>query len=165
MNVQQFNTSFNFQLTKPHRRRFHLYYPGSRPNGPWTHGEVSATAELPDSVAVKFDLYNNAGEGPDSTGLYTNGAIPNVPAIDLTPTGINLHSGHIFNAQLAYNGSTLTVVITDTVTKATATQTYSVNIPAIVGGPTAYVGFTGGSGGFGATQEILNWSFSSMAVN
>ena len=49
--------------------------------------------------------------------------------------------------QLTYNGATLTVVITDTVTNATATQTYTVNIPAIVGGETAYVGFTGGSGG------------------
>ena len=33
---------------------------------------------------------------------------------------------------------------TDTNTNASATQTYNVNIPAIVGGTTAYVGFTGG---------------------
>ena len=25
------------------------------------------------SVAIKFDLYNNAGEGPDSTGLISMG--------------------------------------------------------------------------------------------
>ena len=85
-------------------------------------------------MIVKFDLYNNAGEGPDSTGMYTNRQLTTVPAINLTPTGINLHSGDIFNAQLTYNGTTLTVVITDTVTNATATQTYTVNIPAIVGG-------------------------------
>ena len=81
-------------------------------------------------MAVKFDLYNNSGEGADSTGLYINGAIPTVPAIDLSSTGINLHSGDIFNAQLSYDGITLTVVITDTVTNATATQTYTVDIPA-----------------------------------
>ena len=97
---------------------------------------------------------------PDSTGLYINGAIPTVPAIDLSPTGINLHSGDIFNAQLTYDGITLTVVITDTVTNATATQTYTVDIPYIVAGPTAWVGFTGGSGGVTAVQEILNWSYS-----
>ena len=99
-----------------------------------------------ESVAIKFDLYSNAGEGPDSTGLYINGATPTVPAIDLSATGINLHSGHIFNVQLAYNGTTLTEVIIDTVTLASVTETYTVNIPAVVGGAAAYVGFTGGTG-------------------
>jgi len=112
-----------------------------------------------------FDLYNNAGEGPDSTGLFTNGASPTTPAIDLSSTGINLHSGDIFNAQLTYNGTTLTVVITDTVTNATAAQIYTVNIPSFIGGTTAYVGFTGATGGLTAIQEILNWSYSTAVVN
>ena len=116
-------------------------------------------------MAIKFDLYNNAGEGPDSTGLYTGGAQPTVPAINLSSTGINLHSGHIFNAQLNYNGTTLTVVITDTVTNASATQSYTVNIPSIIGGTTGYVGFTGGSGGLTAIQDILNWNYSSGSAN
>ena len=80
---------------------------------------------MPESVAVKFDLFSNAGEGPDSTGLYTNGATPTAPAIDLSSTGVNLHSGDTFNAQLAYNGTVLTVVITDKVTNASATQVYT----------------------------------------
>ena len=87
-------------------------------------------------------------------------AAPTIPATNLSSTGINLHSGDIFNAQLTYNGTTLTVVITDTVTKAKATQTYAINIPAIVGGSTAYFGFTGGDGGSTAVQNILNWSYS-----
>ena len=115
------------------------------------------------SVAVKFDPYSNAGEGTDSTGLYTNGADPTVPAINLTGSGILLVSGDIFNVQLGYIGTILTVVITDTVTKASATQTYTVNIPSIVGGPTAYVGFTSGTGGLTAVQEILSWSYSVAA--
>ena len=113
------------------------------------------------SVAVKFDLYSNANEGTDSTGLYLNGASPTTPATDLTSTGINLHSGDVFTAQLTYNGSTLSVVITDTATKATATQTYTVNIPATVGSGTAYVGFTAGTGGLSATQDIQTWTYSS----
>ena len=88
---------------------------------------------MPNSVAIKFDLYNNLGEGPDSTGIYTNGAAPILPAINLTGTGIHLHSGDPFNAQLVYDGTTLTVVITDKVTNASATQSYTVNIPSIVG--------------------------------
>ena len=117
------------------------------------------------SVAIKFDLYNNLGEGPDSTGIYTNGAAPILPAINLTGTGINLHSGDPFNTVLTYDGTTLTVVITDKVTNASATQSYTVNIPSIVGGTTAYVGFTGGSGGATAVQEILDWNYAAAAVN
>ena len=117
------------------------------------------------SIAVKFDLHNNNGEGPVSTGLYTNGAAPTIPAINLSTTGINLHSGDTFNSQLTYNGAKLTVVITDTVTNASATQTYTVNIPSVVGGPTAYVGFTGGSGGTSAIQDILTWTYAVASVN
>jgi hypothetical protein len=35
-----------------------------------------------------------------------------------------------------------------------------VNIPSAVGSNTAWVGFTGASGGAGADQEILTWSYS-----
>ncbi len=120
---------------------------------------------IPKSEAVKFDLFNNSGEGSDSTGVYKEGAIPTVPSIDLSSAGINLHSGDIFNAQLTYNGTILTVVITDTVTNASATQTYTTNIPSIVGGNTAYVGFTAGSGGSTAVQQILSWSYNPMPIN
>jgi hypothetical protein len=35
-----------------------------------------------------------------------------------------------------------------------------INIPATVGANTAYAGFTAGTGGYTATQEILNWTYS-----
>ena len=163
LNVAQFNTSFNFQLTSPSADGFTFTIQGSNSAALGSDGGGLGYAGIPTSVAVKFDLYSNAGEGPDSTGLYTNGAVPTIPATDLSSTGINLHSGDIFNAQLTYNGTTLTVVITDTVTKATATQTYTVNIPAIVGGSTAYFGFTGGDGGSTSVQNILSWSYSPVS--
>ena len=111
------------------------------------------------SVGVKFDIYNNAGEGTDSTGVFLNGAQPTVPSIDLTPSVVYLNSGHVLHAHLVYNGSQLTVTLTDSCTKATSTQYYMVDIPTAVGGKTAYAGFTGGSGGLTATQQILNWSY------
>ena len=112
------------------------------------------------SIAVKFDLFANAGEGTNSTGLYINGAVPtSAGSINLTPSGLNLHSGNPILAQLTYDGTTLTVTLTDTVTNATATQTYAVNIPSLVGGSAAYVGFTGGTGAVSSTQDILNWTF------
>jgi hypothetical protein len=160
LSVAQFSTGFNFQLTDATADGFTFTIQGAGSNALGGEGGSLGYAGIPTSVAVKFDLFSNAGEGPDSTGLYTDGAVPTIPATDLSSTGINLHSGDVFNAQLTYNGTTLTVVITDTVTNATATQTYTVNIPGIVGGSTAYFGFTAGSGGGTAVQNILSWSYS-----
>ncbi len=61
---------------------------------------------------------------------------------------------------LVYNGTTLTMTITDTVTKAAYTTSFTVNIPTAVGGSTAYVGFTAGTGAEIASQQVLSWSFS-----
>jgi hypothetical protein len=114
---------------------------------------------IPSSVAVKFDLYSNAGEGVDSTGLYSAGVAPTVPSVDLSSTGINLHSGDVMHAHMVYNGTNLTMTLTDTVTSATVTEVFPVNIPSLVGGTVAYVGFTGGTGGMGATQNVLSWTY------
>jgi hypothetical protein len=164
VNIQQFTTTFNFQLTKASADGFTFAIQGGGPTAAGASGAGLGYSGIPSSLAVKFDLYNNAGEGPDSTGLYLNGASPTVPSINLSGTGINLHSGDVFNALITYNGTTMTVLITDTGTNASASQSYTVNIPSIVGGSTAYVGFTGGSGGLSAVQNILNWSYSPVAV-
>src|SRR5437667_3182446 len=113
------------------------------------------------SVAVKFDLYSNSGEGSDSTGLYAGGASPTTPAIDMTSSGVNLHSGDVFNAHMSYDGTTLTMSITDASNPSqTFSTSWTINIPTTVGGNTALVGFTGGTGGLTAVQEILTWTYS-----
>jgi hypothetical protein len=61
---------------------------------------------------------------------------------------------------MTYDGTTLTMTITDTTTPAdTFTTSWPINIPATVGGNTAFVGFTAGTGGQTATQEIVNWTY------
>src|SRR5262249_44796238 len=60
---------------------------------------------------------------------------------------------------------TLKVTINDTGTGTSASQSYAVNIPSLVGGNTAYVGFTGGTGGLTATQNILNWTYTPALVS
>jgi hypothetical protein len=166
VSVSTFTNSFNFQLLNPAGDGFTFTIQSSSPTalggvgGNLGYGADDFPGGNPaigNSVAIKFDLANNSGEGNNSTGLYLNGATPtNVGSIDLTSSGINLHSGDIFNVTMTYNGATLSVTITDTVTGAKATQQYTVSI-----GPSAYVGFTAGTGGMSATQEILNWTFTS----
>jgi hypothetical protein len=114
---------------------------------------------LNNSVAVKFDLFDNAGEGFNSTGLYTDGASPTVPAIDLTSSGVNLQNSDLMQATVTYDGTTLTETLTDTVTGASFNTSYTVNIPQTVGGNTAFVGFTGGTGGLSSLQDVQTWSY------
>lgn len=75
------------------------------------------------------------------------------------PPKVDLHSGDIFHVHMTYDGTTLTWSIKDTSTGATFSTSAPVDIPGIVGGPAAFVGFTAGTGGAGATQEILTWTF------
>jgi hypothetical protein len=126
---------------------------GYGPDAPGGSGGITP------SVAVKFDLFNNQGEGDDSTGLYTDGASPTIPFVDLTPSGIDLHSGDTMAVHLTYDGTTLTMTITDDVVNKTFTQSWPVNIPAIIGGNLAYAGFTGGTGGETASQKIETWTW------
>jgi hypothetical protein len=115
---------------------------------------------ITNSMCIKFDLYDNAGEGNDSTGIYTGGDSPTVPAIDLSSTGINLHSSDPINVHMVYDGSTITMTLLDTVTNATWSHYfYGVNLPSLVGGTSAYVGFTAGTGGLTATENIKGWTY------
>lgn len=112
------------------------------------------------SVATKFDNHNNAGEGNDSTGIYLDGAMPTIPATDLSDTGINLGDGDVIHAHIVYDGANLTLKLTDASNGAKFTHAYPVNIPHEVGGNMAYVGFTAAGSGSGTpTQNILDWTY------
>jgi hypothetical protein len=172
VNIQNFTNNFTFQLSnaKADGFTFTIQNSGLTALGPAGGGlgygpdSPGGTGGIPSSVAIKFDLYNNNGEGDDSTGLYTDGVSPTTPFTDLSTTGIDLHSGDTFSVQMVYNGTTLNMTITDGVTNATYTTSWTVNIPSIVGSNTAFVGFTGGTGGETASQKIETWSFVSTGT-
>ena len=128
----------------------------------WSSGctQTGADCEHINSVLVKFDLYNSTEKG-NLTGLYTGGEYPQPPNAEynMAPSGINMQSGHRMRAELTYNGTTLYETVTDTVTNATYTNNYKVNIPSQVGGNTALVGFCGGSGAAEVQQNIESWTY------
>ena len=115
------------------------------------------------SILVKFDLYNNStgAEGANLTGFYSGGVEPQPPQAEynMAPSGINMQSGDIMKATLTYSGTTLMETVTDTVTGATYRNSYSANIPALVGGNTAFVGFGGSTGGATVTQNLQSWTY------
>ncbi len=164
---QSFVTDFNFLIDPASASStggFTFTIQGNNPRsiGPSGHGlgygpdAPGGTPGIANSMAVKFDLYDNA------TGLYTNGASPAASAIDMTTSGVNLHNADVFHAHIVYNGSFLAMTITDTLTGATFTTGWAVNIPALVGGDVAYFGFTAGTGA--VRQEILSWTFTGLST-
>ncbi len=72
--------------------------------------------------------------------------------------GVDLHSGDVLQVHLTYDGTTLTMTITDTVTNVTFTTSWPINIPATVGGNTALVGFTA-STGLQTTTQVITWTY------
>ena len=160
--INNFSTTFTFQETSATADGFSFIIQNVGNTAVGASGGGLGYAGIKNSIAVKFDIYNNAGEGSDSTGLFTNGAYPYTPAINLTGTGITLSNGDLMSATLTYNGTTLTETITDTVTSATVTESYAINIASTIGSGTAYVGFGGGTGGLSSTQDIVSWTFSPL---
>ena len=164
VNVQNFTTDFSFQETAANADGFTFAIQNAGPKALGGNGGALGYRGIGSSIAVKFDLFNNSGEGADSTGFYINGANPTVPALDMTASGVNLHSGDLLHAHITYDGTTLTLTLTDTLTGASFTASQAINIPATVGGNTAYVGFTAGTGGLSAIQQLLNWTYTSGAT-
>jgi sugar lactone lactonase YvrE len=173
--LSSFQTEFDFQLSGkdtllPDADGIAFVLQSNGPNALGSSGgglgvgkpDIAQTGpSITNSVAIKFDLHNNDGEGSSSTGLYINGAAPTTPSINLSPKRIDLHSGHPFHVALVYDGSTLTLTITDKTTHVTASQPFIVDIAAILGGPTGFAGFTGSTGAKTAVENILNWQLTS----
>jgi len=115
-------------------------------------------ADLPTSTAVAFNVFSGHTTG---TTLYTGGN----EDFNYNPTGdVDITGGHAINVDLAYKNDTLTEILTDTVTNATFQVSYATDIGSAVSGSSAYVGFTGGTGGGTADQFISNFTFTPQPV-
>jgi Chitobiase/beta-hexosaminidase C-terminal domain/Legume lectin domain len=182
VNVQAFTTTFTWNaicpakpalcgdgmgfiiLSNPNPSSEGFNYSGSSGSQfSWSRCSSSTDCASLKSVLVKFDLYNNSTStgGANLTGFYSGGVEPQPPQAeyDMSSSGINMESGHLMKATLAYNGTVLTESVTDTVTGATYRNSYSANIPALVGGNTAFVGFGGSSGSATVTQNLQSWTY------
>ena len=167
VSTQSFTSDFDYQINSPVADGICFVLQTSS-DGTSAVGSIGGSlgfAGVSPSVGIKFDIYNNNGEGTDSTGVYVNGVHPSVPAVDMTASGLLLGAGNPIHVHISYDGTTLTWTATDSVTKATFTSSAAVNIPAILGANTAYVGFTGATGSAGSIQTISGWEhFSGSAT-
>jgi hypothetical protein len=179
VNITSFNTSFVFRFsegTTPRADGITFIIQGNSPLALGAGGGGLGYAGIRNSVAIKFDLFNNSGdpsEGTDpfgSTGLFTDGRNPTIrqaglPAdvpdisIDLQPSGYQLDNQHMHQVTLTYDGTVLHEDLLDLATGDEFPHDYTVDIRRFIGGDTAYVGFGGGTGGLSAIADIQNWQF------
>src|SRR5262249_14445673 len=130
---------------------------------------------IPNSVAIKFDVFDNQGETANSTGLFFNGDFPGLPqragevSIALDPNNVNLRSKSTKTITLTYDGTTLTETIHDPdpgkTNNGDFTTSYTLDIARMLGADTAFVGFTGGTGGLFSLQDVLNWQYAEQEGN
>ena len=110
------------------------------------------------SVAVEFNIYSANTVGMT---VRTNG-------VTGTPYGgtgsVNLAGGHPIGVNISYNGTALSVTLTDAVSHVSFVTNTSLNIPAALGTSTAYVGLTGADGGTSSTQVVSNFQFASQVA-
>jgi hypothetical protein len=140
-----------------------------QPNAPTALGQGGAGlgyAGIGHGVAVKFSTFQHPGDPSSSSiGLVLNGANP-AGGTSTVPSGVLLNSQDRKQIDLTYDGTTLTVKITDIPRSLSFTTSFPVNIPQVLGSDTAYVGFTAatGSSDYWQLQDVLNWKFTSQAV-
>jgi len=174
-NITNFTTNFTFQVNNGDNTgcgiTFTIQTDGSSAIGFSGHGygygsdTSGGTVYMPNSMCIVLGTVDGNSASACLTACVTGGAPPAYgTTTNLLPSSIDFRTGDVFAVQLTYNGTTLTETITDNTTHATFTQSYTINIPAIVGSNTAQVGFTGGTGGSHvATQNVLTWTYSSTA--
>ena len=162
--IQAFTTSFEFQLSNAQGNGFTFAIQNMGTTALGGDSAGLGYQDIQKSVAVKFNFYDYENEGADSTGVYTDGEPPLTPTVDISKSGIQLGSGDAIAATITYNGTTLTLHLRDVVSNDTFTMTKAINIPQVVGGNTAYVGFTGGTGGLSSSQKLLNWTYATQSV-
>jgi uncharacterized protein (TIGR03437 family) len=191
-NNASFHTQFQFRFTDPggiDPADGIVFVLATNANGLGESGIGMGYAGLAgNSVAIEFDTYNNGGYGLpgddgnssnhvaiDTNGSLTNTALINVygngscgfadgqpPQNPYTAAGC-MSNGHLWTANIGYDGSHLTVTVSDPAEGSvfTAIDRYPIDLAAALGQNSAYVGFSAGTGGGDENHDIVNWTFAS----
>jgi fibronectin-binding autotransporter adhesin len=114
-------------------------------------------------LVLSFNIYQPSSVGAGFFAAASGTLSPNSGSYE-SVSPVTLNNADPKYVVISYNAAaqTLTEQLTDPTASpiATTTLTYTgVNLGSIFGGQTAYVGFTGGSGGATATQTISNFRF------
>lgn len=160
--VGQFTASFSYRAATDVRNMGVTFVLENAPAGAGALGSGFASfgyTGISNSVGVTLEgefQGNISHSGVYSGGVIGGGSLPTSPVF--------LSSGHWINVVLSYNGSILSESLTDTVTSQTYNTSAFLNIPALVGGPAAFVGIASASGNNGQaySQFVSDLRFSTV---
>jgi hypothetical protein len=127
--------------------------------GPWAIGAPGSSlgcSGISPAVALQFNIYSPNGVG---MALRTDGQTGG-PYTSTSP--VNLAGGNPIGVSLVYTGSVFSITLTDMVTHVKFVTNALLNIPAVLGTNTAYVGFTAADGGVSSRQVVSNFQFASL---
>jgi len=162
-----FSTVFSFRFTQPNSGGADgmVFVVQTVANNVGGAGGGIGYLGIPNSVGVEFDTFDNGGGfdfDANHVGIDTNGNFDPVVA-NLDALG-QLDQGGVFYAWVDYNGATdgMEVRVNNAPSRPVSpTLTRTLNVPAILGSPNAYVGFTSATGGANNTHDVLSWGFRS----
>jgi len=118
-------------------------------------------ATITPSVALAMNIYANNTAG---IAFLSNGQTPGAGSYTaINPVLLGQNTDPI-QVNVTYSAPNLTATFKDLVTLATFTTNRVVDIPSIVGGSSAWFGFTAGDGGVASTQVISNFTMTPPAV-
>jgi hypothetical protein len=109
-------------------------------------------------ITPSFALaFNNYAGHPYGTEFLTNGTVD----FNYSQTNINTSLVNVpITVTITYNGgNTLTATLTQSGNTDTKTFTFASDLATLLGSSSAWVGFTGATGGANSTQSITSWTF------
>ena len=177
VDITNFSTQFTFQslpVNDPGNDDIGITFTlqGTGPTALGDNNIYLGAYPIANSVSVEFNIgapvfdggYGNSGNSTNWISDDSNGnEVANSGSQWLS--SINLNDADPFTVTMTYDGTTLQMTILDTITNATATQSYTMDIPALIGSSSAYIGFTGSTGSFAAEQSILSWQYTAAGAN
>jgi hypothetical protein len=152
--VAKFSTAFQFRLSGTGSNGLTYAMQGQGATALGTAAGLGYAGVSP-AVAVRYDAVNGR------VTVNSNGTV--LGQVSLKTAGLDLRSGHVFRSQMTYDGATLTVTLRDMTTGKSASVAVKVNVAAVVGGPNAFIGFTGGTGKTSGLVDVLSWGYTPVA--
>jgi hypothetical protein len=159
--IGHFTASYTFQDIGGAGADGAVFVLQNSPMGPTALGGAGGSlgfSGITPSAGLEMDVY--AGSTP-GIAFQVNGTTGG-PYSSTAP--VSLPSGHPINCIVAYDGTTATLAMVDTVAGTSFTTNYTANLPSLLGQNTAYVGFTGASGGVASFIQISNFTFANEAA-
>ncbi|QDV26785.1 Calx-beta domain-containing protein [Aureliella helgolandensis] len=164
-----FETTFEFQTNGSGSDGFAFVIQNSGVDALGGAGSGLGYKGVPNSLAIEFDTFQNSETNDPNNnhvGIHTLGIAPNSnlesASLGTVTPAFDINDGNVHQVKVVYQPGTMSVFLDDLSTPAlTVAVDLAHSLDLNVG--TAWVGFTGVSGGGAQSHDILNWDYRALA--